>query len=141
MDTSRARSSQAVPQLPSGEMGRDRLEYEDAGEIEGAEESSVKIDPAFVQASAAFVAALAALMGAMYAVITRPLLKRMDDIRADLVQFKIEVRGEFTGIRSEVRGEFTEIRTELREIHTELKNIGERLTRVEERLPPPMVHR
>jgi hypothetical protein len=127
-------ASEAMPKLQTAPMGP-------AEQVEGKEEGGVKIDPAFIQASAAFLAALAALMGAMYAVITRPLLKRMDDIRADLVQFKIEVRGEFTGIRSEVRGEFTEIRTELREIHTELKNIGERLTRVEERLPPPLVHR
>jgi hypothetical protein len=75
----------------------------------------MKIDPAFVQA----LVALAALLAGLYGVVTRPLLKRMDDIRADIVL----------------------IQTDLRGIHAELKTLGERLTRVEERLPPPMVHR
>jgi len=79
----------------------------------------VKIEPAFLQA----LVALAALMAGLYGVVTRPLLKRMDDIRADLLQFKTEVRGEFAGMRAD------------------LKDVSVRLARVEERLPPPLVHR
>jgi hypothetical protein len=44
----------------------------------------MKIDPAFIQA----LVALAALLAGLYGVVTVPLLRRMDDIRADLVQFK-----------------------------------------------------
>ena len=74
----------------------------------------MKIDPAFIQA----VVALAALLAGLYGVVTVPLLRRMDDIvkRIDNIE------------------------TDLRAIHAELKIQGERLTRVEERLPPPMVH-
>jgi hypothetical protein len=45
--------------------------------------------------------------------------KRLDDIIADIR----EIRGELRGIREE------------------LKKQGERITRIEERLPPPLIHR
>jgi type II secretory pathway component PulM len=82
----------------------------------------MNIEPIWLQAGAAVLGALAAFTAAMYGVITRPLLKRMDDIRADLSQFKAETSAELRGIRDE------------------LKTQGERLTRVEERLPPSMIH-
>jgi hypothetical protein len=59
----------------------------------------------------AFLSVLTAFMAAIYAVIALPLLKRMDDIRADLGQFN------------------TSMETELRGIRTELKTQGERLYR------------
>lgn len=68
--------------------------------------------PAALQALAAVLASFAALMAGLYAIVTRPLLGRLDRIEA-----------------------------ELRDIRTELKAHGERLARVEERLPPPLVHR
>lgn len=86
----------------------------------------MKIDAALIQACAAFLAALAAVMGAMYAVITRPLLKRMDDI-----ELQIAI------MRGNVVKRLDSIDVDLRAIHAELKTQGERLTRVEERLPPP----
>lgn len=75
----------------------------------------MKIEPAFLQA----LVALAALLAGLYGVVTRPLLKRMDDIVRRIDNIEIDLRA----------------------IHAELKTQGERLTRVEERLPPPMVHR
>jgi hypothetical protein len=82
----------------------------------------MELDPSLIQAVVAFLGVLAAFMAAMYGAITRPLLKRMDNIRGDLAQFK-------TGMQAE-----------LRSIHTELKAQGERLTRIEERRPPPLIH-
>jgi hypothetical protein len=49
--------------------------------------------------------------------------KRIDDLRSDLGEFR------------------TEVRTELRGIREELVRQGERLARLEERIPPPLVHR
>jgi hypothetical protein len=85
--------------------------------------AQMKLDPALIQSVVTFLGILAAFMAAMYGVITRPLLKRMDDIRADLLAFRTETNANF------------------KEIRTELKSHGERLTRVEERLPPPLIRR
>jgi len=73
----------------------------------------MKIDPAFLQA----LVALAALLAGLYGVVTRPLLRRMDDIAKRIDNIDIDLRG----------------------IQAEIKKQGERLVRVEERLPPPLV--
>ena len=75
----------------------------------------MKIDASFIQA----LVALAAILGGFYAVVTRPLLARMDDILTH------------TG----------NIDARLTSIEGVLREHGERLARVEERLPPPLVRR
>lgn len=41
---------------------------------------------------------------------------------------------------ADLRGDLAEIKTDIREIRSELKNQGERITKLEERIPPLVHH-
>jgi len=46
------------------------------------------MNPQTIQSLAALFASMAAFLGGMYLVVTRPLGKRIDDLRADMAELK-----------------------------------------------------
>jgi hypothetical protein len=93
----------------------------------------MKIDPTIIQA----LVAMAAIIAGFYGVVTLPIVRMIgymrtdvSNMRADLLQFKTEVCADFARIDAR-----------LMDIQKEVAAQGVRLARVEERLPPPLVHR
>lgn len=78
-----------------------------AGGKEAARKGGFDVNIPLLQAIAAVMGAFAALLGGIYAVVTRPILGRLDDIVKRLERIEVE-----------------------------LKTHGERITRMEERIPP-----
>jgi F0F1-type ATP synthase membrane subunit b/b' len=75
-------------------------------------------NPQFWQAIAAVIAAYAALLGGLYAIVTRPMMARMD------------------GMQDSMQAQIADIIRRLERIETKLDDHSQRITRLEERTSP-----